>query len=113
VYHESSDIAAISEGATLTTLLLAAEHLLLWGMRDRMHITARYTLGTAAIGAGLTWSALRRKDYAGAAAFWTIAGCGGALVVSAHWLRSLRGHPADRIIRRALGGNDGLWRAAP
>ena len=110
MYHE---IGPISEGATLSSSLLILEHLLLWDVRDRLPLTARYTLGTAAIGAGVTWTSLRRNDPIAAVAFWAIAGMGGALIVSAHWMRAQSEQPVDRLLRRALGGDNGIRRTPP
>lgn len=109
-----NDLEAIAEGAALSSTILLFEHVMLWDVRDRMHITARYTLGTAAIGAGVTWAALRRGDPLAAITFWCVAGAGGALVVSAHWLRAMHEQPADRLLRRALGGtHNGVRRTPP
>lgn len=108
VYHE---LPPIVEGATVSSSLLILEHLLLWDVRDRLPLTARYTLGTAAIGAGVTWAALRRHDPIAAITFWCVAGAGGALIVSAHWMRAQCEQPVDRLLRRALGGgNNGIRR---
>ena len=107
------DLEAITEGATLSSGILLAQHALLWDRRDRLPITARYTLGTAAIGAGVTWTAVRRNDPIAAITFWCVAGAGGMLIISAHWLRAQSEQPVDRLLRRALGGTDGLRRTPP
>jgi hypothetical protein len=111
---QTNDIPPVVEGATLTSGLLLLEHVILWDTRDRLPLTARYTLGTAAIGAGVTWAAFRRQELLPALTFWCIAGAGGALVVTAHWLRAQSEQPVDRLLRRALGGeSNGLWRTPP
>jgi hypothetical protein len=110
VYHDFQDI---SEGAIITSSLLLAQHLLLWDLRDRMPQTMRYTLGTLAIGAGVTRIAVRRRDPLVALAFWTCACTGGGLIIGAHWLRSMTEQPADRLIREALRGRYGFRRTAP
>lgn len=111
---QTNDIPPIAEGTALTSSLLLLEHLLLWDARDRLPLTARYTLGTAAIGAGVTWTAYRRRELLPALTFWCIAGVGGALVVTAHWLRAQSEQPVDRLLRRAFRGDgDGFWRTPP
>ncbi len=104
------ELGAIIEGAALSSTILLAEHTLLWDKRNLIPITARYTLGTAAIGAGVTWAAMRRNDPIAAITFWCIAGAGGVLVVSAHWLRAQSEQPVDRLLRRALGGSGNGFR---
>ena len=111
MYHE--DLPAVAEGAALSTSLLILEHIALWDVRDRLPLTARYTFGTAALGIGVSWAAMRRRDPFAAIAFWAAAGIGGAVIVTAHWMRAQSEQPVDRLLRRALGGSDGLWRAAP
>lgn len=105
--HEIFDIAT---GAALTTALLAAEHLALWELRDRLPLTARYTLGTLAIGAGLTVTLGRWSDWRGVAAFWACAVSGGALVAGAHLVRELLPQPADLLLEELRYG---VRRTAP
>lgn len=81
-------------GALISTLALVAEHLALWAVK--LPLTARYTIGTATIGGGLTIACWLRGAWFGALAFWVIAGAGGVAVASLHFWRDRHAqHPRD------------------
>lgn len=94
MYELSDEFRAVRAGALTAALLALAEHIALWPYRDRLPLAARYTLGVAAIGAGVTVSAARRKRWSGVISFWCCAGASGAAVVALHFWRSLRGESA-------------------
>jgi len=98
VYH---DFLTRSRGALITSSILLIEHICLWDLRDRLPLVARYTLGTLAIGAGVSYAAYARRDWRAAADFWTCAAIGGGLVALAHLIREMQEQPADRL----LGGS--------
>lgn len=94
---------SITAGALIAAGLVALEHVLLWELRGRLHLVARYTLGTLAIGAGVTFASPRA-----ARVFWPVAIVAGAVVGAAHLARRLMPQPADKL----TGGADGVWRVA-
>jgi hypothetical protein len=82
-----AELISILIGALAASLLLLVEHVTLWPYKCLPHYTARYVLGTAALGLGLTiWATITDRLIA-AVAFWAIAGCGGATVIIAYWVR--------------------------
>lgn len=93
--ESTNDFRAIRAGAMTAALLALAQHVALWDYRDRIPLAGRYTLGVAAIGAGVTVSGARRKRWFGVISFWCSAGATGVLVASLHWWRIQRGQPPE------------------
>ncbi len=110
-------IAPLIAGALLSTLILLAEHLLLW--RVALKLTTRYALGTAALGAGLTLAAVLAGEWF-ALSFWGFAVVGGGVVEGLHRWRASRGEAAPDIedafaagqVAGRAGGKDGAPRAS-
>lgn len=91
----SNEFTAIRDGAMTSALLALAQHVALWEYRDRIPLAGRYTLGVAAIGAGVTVSGARRKRWFGVISFWCSAGLTGVLVVALHWWRIQQGQQPE------------------
>lgn len=98
-------------GILLTLLLLSIQHFGLWEIK--MPLVLRYTLGTAALGAGATLALGMIGDWWAVGVVWLVAGAGGALIAPLHLWRHYRGQkPADvedafqagALVRRANGG---------
>ena len=98
------DFSIRARGAIITSSLLLTQHVTLWELRDRMPLVVRYTLGTLAIGAGMSYCAAARRDTPAALDFWACVFAGGSLVIAAHMIREMQEQPADRLLKRALGG---------
>jgi hypothetical protein len=77
---------------------LALEHLALWQEPLRLPPPASYVVGTATLGAALTWWCQRQGCAQAAVAFWGIAGVGGTVVSVAYWAR----HVARQLDARAF-----------
>lgn len=85
---------AIIIGVLLSTLLLVAEHLILWSIR--LPLVVRYTIGTATLGIGLSIACWLHGAWFGAVAFWAIAGAGGVAVGCLHlWRDRHAQYPRD------------------
>lgn len=82
---------AIFLGSCLASALLILSHLALW--QRRLSLSARYTVGVACIGVGVTISAALLAEWIVAIVFWPVAGAGGATVVVLHWWRAQRNEP--------------------
>jgi hypothetical protein len=117
VYELTRSFQPIFTGTLLTLFLLAVQHFGLWEIK--MPLVARYILGTASIGAGVTLASYLIGDGLIAGVFWAIAIAGGALIAPLHVWRHFRGQlPADindafragAIVRRALGAASGAPR---
>jgi hypothetical protein len=80
---------AILTGSIVALALLFAEHVALWPYQERLHQVARYVIGTATIGIGVTLTAALLNVWLIAIAFWCVAGPGGALIVSLWWARGI------------------------
>lgn len=102
-----TEFASVLAGAILSTALLLAAHLGLWPHRARVHPVAAYTIGTTCLGLGATVTAGLLDIWLIAITFWTLAGCGGALIASCWWVR---GALAERDAKR--GRADTLIAAA-
>jgi hypothetical protein len=78
---------ATIEGAAIGASIALVQHLSLWDIQERVPLTTRYGLGTAAILCGLTHTARRLGRLDLALAGWAIAASTGLVVVGAHSLR--------------------------
>lgn len=92
-FHD--EFKAIRSGAMTAALIALVQHIALWEYRDRIPLAGRYTLGVAAIGAGVTVSGAKRGRWAGVISFWCCAGVTGVLVVALHWWRIQLGQPPE------------------
>jgi hypothetical protein len=95
VIESTNDFRAIRAGALTAALLALAEHIGLWGYRDRIPLAGRYTLGVAAIGTGMAVTCARRKDWRNFDAAVCSAGAAGMLIASLHWWRIQQGQPPE------------------
>lgn len=77
--------AVVAGSATAGMLLV--EHVTLWDEPFRLNRPAAYVVGTATLGVGFTAWAIRHRLHQAAIAWWAIAGIGGVVVISAHWVR--------------------------
>jgi hypothetical protein len=89
------EFRAICAGATTAAALALVQHVALWEYRDRIPLAGRYTLGVAAVGAGVSISGAMRGRWAGVVSFWCCAGTTGVLVASLHWWRIQMGQPPE------------------
>jgi hypothetical protein len=91
------ELLAISAGSATSALLLAAEHVLLWGQKDQMSLTGRYRLGTVtlALGECVALLLLALWGVLGAASVVAAVGApiliGGATIEGLHYWRRSRG----------------------
>lgn len=99
-------------GSCLASALLTLSHLALW--QRRLSLSARYTVGVACIGVGVTISAALLAEWIIAIVFWPVASAGFATVVVLHWWRAQRNEPsgetcaafeAGRIVGHAEEGS--------
>jgi len=72
---------------TVSGAALLLEHVVLWAEPLRLQPPANYVVGTATLGAALTWWCYRHDCCQAIVAFWGIAGIGGAVVTGAYWTR--------------------------
>ena len=87
-------IAPLIAGALLSTLILLAEHFLLW--KVKLWLPIRYALGVGALNAGTTLAAGLAGEWFAVVVVWVLAVVGGLLVGGLHAWRVWRGeHPAD------------------
>jgi hypothetical protein len=83
------DVPLVLAAGTLAGAALALEHVTLY---ERISRVEAYTLGTATIGAGLSWYCIATDQVGPALAFWSISGICGAVVAGAYQLRELLHH---------------------
>lgn len=105
MYRDKKLVQATAEGAAIGAALSLIEHIALWHQQDRVPLTTRYTLGTAAILIGLTHTARRLSRLDLAAAAWTIASAAGAVVLTAHRLRRATPDDLDRLLDESGDAN--------
>lgn len=80
--QETLHLDRAAGAAALTSSVLAAAHITLWPLQ--LARLEAYTVGTAIIGAGLSYYAVRTGQTGAAVAYWLCAGMGG-LTVAACW----------------------------
>ena len=105
VYHDLT--TATIEGAAISAALALVEHLSLWSVQDRVPLIARYTLGTAAILAGVSHACRRTGRGDLALAVWAIAAATGATVAAAHGLRHAQPDSLDELLKD--GDAHAIW----
>lgn len=98
-----------AEGAALTAAILVIEHVALWPHSARVPLLARYALGVAALNAGETLAAVRRRRAGTVSAAllrpWFYAAVGAAATVGCHaarwavWRIEKRRHLGEMVDR--------------
>lgn len=95
------EVLAIFAGCVVSSALLLAAHL---GLYKRLPDEGAYTVGVACLGVGLITTGALLESWVLVIAFGCIAGSGGALIVSARWIRRQldvrdRKPIADRLLK--------------
>lgn len=106
------EFQAIVAGGSLTSVVLAILHLLLWEARPNMKLVPRYTIGVAVINLGLTVTGWLLGVWIIPIAAWGVAGMGGAVVGALHlWREAKAQRRSANLVQRAItvlsqGGSD-------
>lgn len=93
--HSTDELLADFTGAALAAGVLAAEHLALYPIRDRLHPTARYALGVLGLGLGHTLACALAGDARSAWRFWLVVAAGGGSVLALYAARKELPAPDD------------------
>lgn len=105
--HHDITIRASIEGAAISAALALIEHIVFWEVQERVTLVARYTLGTAAILAGLSHTCRRLGRLDVAAAAWGIAAATGSVVAGAHMLRQSQPDSLETLLKD--GDSHAVW----
>ncbi len=108
-----TELIAIIAGSALSTGLLVAAHLLLWHQRTALWLVWRYTIGVAALNAGLTLIGALLGNLLLMVAPWCVALVAGSVTALLHTWRAHHESPMlDALVRRAYEEYDDARRQA-